>query len=870
MAITFQKEKYSDAEIFRALNPLLSQWFKEKFRAFTEPQRYAILNIHHRENTLISAETGTGKTLAAFSAIISELLNLSQGNQLEEKVYCLYISPLRALNNDIHRNLMVPLGEIEEILKKEKKNQTGVRVAVRTGDTTTSERAKMLRKPPHILITTPESAAILINSQKFRENMRGIKWCIVDEIHALAENKRGVHLSLTLERMQRLSPEMCRVGLSATIAPLEEEAAFLAGMKNEKDTRDCKIVDVSFLKKMDLKVISPLPSFIDITQQQIHDSLYSQLDKLIQDHKTSLIFTNTRSATERVVHHLKEKFPERYSEVSIGAHHSSLSREHRLRIENKLKNGELKVVVSSTSLELGIDIGFIDLVVLLGSPKSVARAIQRMGRSGHQLHEKVKGRIIVLDRDDLVECSVLLKSAMEKKIDRILIPKNCIDVLAQHIYGIAIEEPIQIDELFRLVRKSYCFSKLSRLDFNETIDYLAGKYTSLEIRHVYGKIWLDEETGMVGKRGKMARIIYMTNIGTIPDEARITVKIGEQKIGTIDEGFLVRLKKGDVFVLGGQSYEFKFSRGMTAQVTAAYKRPPTVPSWFSEMLPLSFDLAAEIGRFRKLMEEKFKAGRSRKEILEFINSYLYVEKNAAEAIFEYFHEQFLYSETPHLNKLLIEQFHDEDGKNNLVFHSLFGRRTNDALSVAYAYAISKLMHKDVELSMNDNGFMISSYSKMPLDVALKAVKSSELYLLLERAIDKTEVLQRKFRHCAARSLMILRSYKGKTKTAGRQQMSARLLISAVKRISNDFPILKEARREVLEDSMDIQHAIEVVKAVEEGKIIVKKIQTDFPSPFAANIALQGRMDLMRVEERLEFLKRVHAKIEERIKEKATA
>ena len=870
MAITFQKEKYSDAEIFRALNPLLSQWFKEKFRAFTEPQRYAILNIHHRENTLISAETGTGKTLAAFSAIISELLNLSQGNQLEEKVYCLYISPLRALNNDIHRNLMVPLGEIEEILKKEKKNQTGVRVAVRTGDTTTSERAKMLRKPPHILITTPESAAILINSPKFRENMRGIKWCIVDEIHALAENKRGVHLSLTLERMQRLSPEMCRVGLSATIAPLEEEAAFLAGMKNEKDTRDCKIVDVSFLKKMDLKVISPLPSFIDITQQQIHDSLYSQIDKMIQEHKTTLIFTNTRSATERVVHHLKEKFPEHYSEVSIGAHHSSLSREHRLRIENKLKNGELKVVVCSSSLELGIDIGFIDLVVLLGSPKSVARAIQRMGRSGHQLHEKVKGRIIVLDRDDLVECSVLLKSAMEKKIDRILIPKNCIDVLAQHIYGIAIEEPIQIDELFRLVRKSYCFSKLSRLDFNETIDYLAGKYTSLEIRHVYGKIWLDEETGMVGKRGKMARIIYMTNIGTIPDEARITVKIGEQKIGTIDEGFLVRLKKGDVFVLGGQSYEFKFSRGMTAQVTTAYKRPPTVPSWFSEMLPLSFDLAAEIGRFRKLMEEKFKAGRSRKEILEFINSYLYVEKNAAEAIFEYFHEQFLYSETPHLNKLLIEQFHDEDGKNNLVFHSLFGRRTNDALSVAYAYAISKLMHKDVELSMNDNGFMISSYSKMPLDVALKAVKSSELYLLLERAIDKTEVLQRKFRHCAARSLMILRSYKGKTKTAGRQQMSARLLISAVKRISNDFPILKEARREVLEDSMDIQHAIEVVKAVEEGKIIVKKIQTDFPSPFAANIALQGRMDLMRVEERLEFLKRVHAKIEERIKEKATA
>ena len=864
--IQYQTEAHTDSEIFQRMNPLLSEWFRKKFGKFTEPQRYAVLNIHSRINTLISAETGTGKTLAAFTSVLNELVSLSEAGQLENRIYCIYISPLRALNNDIEKNLNEPLDEITEIAEKKGK-KIDIRVGVRTGDTTTAERSKMLRKPPHILITTPESLAILLNAPKFRENMRQVVWVVVDEIHSLAENKRGVHLSLTLERLQRISPGLCRIGLSATVAPLEEVAAFLAGMENEKEGRPCRIIDVSFLKKTDLKVISPLPGFINITQKQIQEALYNQIDQMIQRHKTTLIFTNTRSATERVVHHLKEKFPKNYSEGNIGAHHSSLSREHRLRIENRLKKGELKAVVCSTSLELGIDIGYIDLVVLLGSPKSVARAIQRMGRSGHQLHEKVKGRIIVLDRDDLVECAVLLKSALEKKIDRIQIPRNCLDVLVQHIYGTAIEEVMHADEIFKLMRKSYCYATLTRTDFDDVLDYLAGKYVSLEARHVYAKIWIDEETKMIGKRGKMARIIYMTNIGTIPDEAKIKVKLGEYVIGTIDEGFLQRLKKGDVFVLGGQSYRFKFTRGMTASVEAAYKQPPTVPSWFSEMLPLSFDLAVEIGKFRQLMEEKLEAGKSRKEILEFLNAYLYVEENAAEAIYEYFTEQHSYTEIPHARKLIIEQFYDDVGKNTIVFHSLYGRRTNDALSVAYGFAISRLLHKDVEIGMNDNGFVLSSYNKMPVETALKAVKSAELDKVLAMAIDGTEILSRRFRHCATRGLMILRSYKGKTKSAGRQQMSSRLLLSAVKRISNNFPILKEARREVLEDAMDIRHAVQVVKAIETGEIKVKKIQTELPSPFAFGIAFEGRLDLLKGEEKLEFLKRMHEKIKEKILER---
>ena len=492
--------------------------------------------------------------------------------------------------------------------------------------------------------------------------------------------------------------------------------------------------------------------------------------------------------------------------------------------------------------------------------------MQRIGRSGHQLHSTVKGRIIVLDRDDLVECAVMVKSAFEKKIDKIQIPQNALDVLAQHIYGIAIEEPIHVDELYKLAKQSYNYTNLPRIDFNEIVDYLSGKYASLETRHVYAKIWFDEATGMIGKRGKMARIIYMTNIGTIPDEARIKVKIGEHAIGTIDEGFLMRLKKGDVFVLGGQTYEFKYTRGMTAQVIAAHNRAPTVPSWFSEMLPLSFDLAIEIGKFRKLMEEKLKSKKSEKEVVKWLQEYVYVDERAASALYEYFREQFEYLEIPNNGKIIIERF-VQDYKNHLVFHSLYGRKTNDALSFAYGYAISKLMRKDVEISMNDNGFMLSSNDKMPIDKIIKLVNKKDFRKILEFSINNSEILARRFRHVATRSLMILRSYRGRSKSAGRQQMASRLLLSAVRRIGNDFIILKEARREVLEDAMDIKDAEKVIEGIQEGLIKVKQLNSAFPSPFAWNIAMQGYMDIMKMEDRLEFIKRMHAKVKEKIAEK---
>jgi ATP-dependent helicase Lhr and Lhr-like helicase len=853
--ITYAKKPYKPEQLKNILNPIVKKWFFKRFKEFSLPQLYGVMDIHSRINVLVSAPTGATKTLTSFLSILNELIDCGEKGILEDRVYCVYVSPLRALSEDIKVNLSAPLKEMEKIANK----KLGIRVASRTGDTTQYERAKMLKNPPHILITTPESLAIILTTVKFRELLKNVDWFIGDEIHALAENKRGVYLSLTLERLQNISPNMARIGLSATIAPLENIAKFLVGYKKSK-LRDCKIIDVQFIKGMDLKVLSPIPDLIGANHAEIHQSMYEMLDNLVQDHRTTLIFTNTRAATERVVHHLKEKFPKNYTE-NIGAHHGSLSKDLRHSVESRLRKGELKVIVSSTSLELGIDIGFIDLVICLGSPKSVARFLQRAGRSGHQLHSTVKARIIVLDRDDLVECGVLMKSAIDKRIDRIHIPTNCLDVLAQQIHGISLEQKWKVRELYNLITQSYCYHKLDYKDYLEVLDYLSGKYVSLQDRHIYAKIWYDKEAGELGKRGKMSRVIYMTNIGTIPQESHIIVKVGDKPIGTIDEAFLERLKRGDVFVLGGEKYEFNYAKGMVAYVKACIYRAPTIPSWFSEMLPLSFDLALDIGRFRKLINELFCANKGEEEITRFINDYLYVDNNAARSIYGYFYEQFTFAEIPSHSRIVVEHYTDTGKKRKyVIFHSLYGRRVNDCLSRALGFAIAKTQHKDVEIGINDNGFYVASAKSVNVLKSFKLVKSEEMRKVMDRAIDQSEVLKRRFRHCAARAMMILRNYKGSKKRAGRQQVSSMILMSALKRIDQNFCILKEARREVLQDLMDIDNACLVIEGIEKKKILIKEINTELPSPFSFNLILQGFTDIMKIEDKVEFIRRMHNQI----------
>lgn len=843
-------QQHESGQVRAILHPLVNEWFFSKFKDFSLTQLYGVKNIYDRKNILVSAPTGGTKTLTAFLGILNYLVGLSVKKELEDKLYAVYVSPLKALSNDIFANLINPLEEIGEIAKSRGISMQEIRVGLRTGDTTAAERAKHARKVPHIYVTTPESLAIILTTPKFCENIHALEFIIVDEIHALT-NKRGVYLSLTLERLCNYSIiEPVRIGLSATISPLEEIAKFLVG-----NGRDCLIAKVKLDKKIEIGLDFPGENIIESENIESQKKFYALLDEIIEKNRTTLIFTNTRAATERIIHHLGMHFPGKYEGV-IGAHHSSMSKEKRFEIEERLRKGELKVIVSSTSLELGIDIGSIDIVVMLRSPKSVSRALQRIGRAGHKLHDHPKGEFIVLDRDDLVECGILMKEMIEGHVDECELPKNCLDVLAQQIYGMAISRVWNEEEMLSTIRKSYPYSTLTREDFFEVLSYLAGEY-ALEHRNVYAKIWHDEQKKEIGKKGKLARVIYMTNIGTIPEEGFISVVIQDpfekrgDIVGKIDESFLERMKKGDIFMLGGAKYQYLYSRGMKSYVRAGVTRNPTIPSWFSEQLPLSFDVANQIGRFRKLLKERLN---DKKEATSFIKKHIYCKSNVADEIYEYFNAQNKFAKVPDDSTIVVEKFKQE--KEYVMFHTLYGRRVNDALARAYAFAAARAKSRDIEIGVNDNGFYISGKDIDERKV-LNFVRSSNLYEILKEAVERTEILARRFRHCAARSLMILRNYKGREKSVGKQQMHSGFLLLAVKKISNDFPILREARREVFEDLMDIKNAKKVLNKMERGEIKIKIIRTPFVSPFGVNLFIEGRSDMIKMEDRASFLKRMH-------------
>jgi len=855
MTTVSEAKEYSRKEIEEVLHPLIKEWFFSKFEDFSESQKFGVMNIYNKENILISSPTGSGKTLTAFLSILNQLVYLAEKNQLEKKVYCVYISPLKALSNDVRKNLIEPLQEITELADSKGIKLQKILVGLRTGDTTQSEKAKMAKNPPHIMITTPESLAIVLTTKKFVEAFQEVEYCIVDEIHSLG-NKRGSFLSLNLERLNSLTKiPSIKIGLSATIEPLDEVAKFLVGVSED---RNVKIAKVQANKKLDLGVLIPTKNII--WENNPHVYSYNLINDLVKEHKTTLIFTNTRSATERVVNYLKDKFPVDYTDENIAAHHSSLSKGHRFEIEENLREGKLKAVVCSTSLELGIDIGFIDLVILMGSPKASSRALQRVGRAGHKLHDTAKGRFIVMDRDDLIECAIIQKEMYEGKIDDIHFPKSALDVLSQTIFGMAINQPWKLEDLLNLIRKSYCYQDLSRDDFLSVISYLSGEY-DLEKDRVYAKIWYDNDTKEIGKKGKMARVLYLTNIGTIPEESFVTVKLQTgDKIGLIDESFMNRMHKGDVFVLGGSKYAYLYSKGMNLYVKPAPDKNPTIPSWFSETLPLSFDTALEISKFRKELRKRFEKNTEKEKIKEFIREYTYTSPQVSEEIYEYFYQQFQFSEIPDIDTITIEKYTDErDDKKYVLVNSMYGRRVNDALSRALAYLIGNsrnLSKRDVEVGISDRGFYISS-ENTNIEKAFEKLSSKNIEETLKEAIEKTDVLAKKFRHCATRSLMILRNYKGNTKSVKKQQMKSHFLISSVRKISKEFPILKEAKREVLEDLMDIDKAKLVLDWISSGKVKLSYNNVRIPSPFSLNLILQGHLDLMKIEDKQDFLQRMH-------------
>ncbi len=885
--ISYAGKPFSDAESMAVLNPYVKDWFMKNFGELTPPQKYAFKLISEGKNLLITAPTGSGKTISGFLSIISRLFDYSLEGKLEDKVYCVYVSPLRALNNDVYRNLTVPLEQIyAEIVKDKgedilKGNMRKVTIGVRTGDTTQQERRKMLLKPPNILVTTPESLAIILNSRKFMEHLSGLEYVIIDELHELANNKRGVHLSLSLERLkEEVAGRISLIGLGATLYPLDEAAKFLVGSA-ASSTEDCVIVDASWSKKLDVVTRSPVRDLIYTDGQKIEDEMYKMVNQIIKENKSTLIFTNTRSGTERVVFNLKRRFG--YGE-DIAAHHSSLSRESRMEVEDLLKKGALKCAVSSTSLELGVDIGAIEDVVQLGSPKSVTRAIQRIGRAGHSYKATAKGEMIALDRDDLVECTIMLDAALKKHLDSFKVPEAPLDVLAQHIIGMSITRKWNVDEAFSLVKKAYSYRDLPRKDFDALLNYLAGNYVGLESRRVYGKIWYDEKERMFGRRGKMAQVIYMLNLGTIPDEVAINVfDLSKKWIGNIEEEFLTKLKPGDIFTLGGRLYRFEYAKGMKCFVSEAKTSAPTIPPWFSEQLPLSFELAEEIGKFRGSFASVIRASIKKRKISRVSKStkmptevknalaQLPMDENAKDAVFRYFLEQILFAkEVPNDKLMLVEQTHDIDGdKNYLVFHALFGRRVNDTLSRLFGIILGEMLDMDVGILVGDNGFMLelereSRLSQKAMKELFSNVLSSDIVSTIRLNIRKTEMMKRRFRHVAGRSFMILKNYKGWKISVGRQQVNSQLLLNAVEEIDPDFPVLKETYREVMEDVMDVPRAKEVVERLSKGSLKYKFITTPTPSPFAHKTLTFGHADVIMMKNKHDYLKELNRLVLKRI------
>jgi ATP-dependent Lhr-like helicase len=865
--ITFVKKPFSKKESLECLEENVREWFTKTFEDLTPPQRYSFKLISEGKNVLITSPTGTGKTLAGFLAILSKLFNFAKRKRLKDSIYCIYVSPLKALLNDVRKNLLIPLKEIREIAKNKGIDLPEVRVAVRSGDVSAYEKSKMLKVRPHILVTTPETLAIALNSPKFSKFLSTVRWIIIDEIHELIDNKRGALLSLGVERLvENVRRRVIRIGLGATLHPLEEAAKFLVGYDRREKLRSCFIVDVTWKKRMDLKVVCPVKDIVRTSADACNQALYKKLHELISKHKTTLVFTNTRSGTERVVHNLKERYA--YTDEEIAAHHGSLSRSIRLDVEDRLKRGLLRAVISSTSLELGIDIGYIDLVVQIGSPKSVTRAVQRIGRSGHGFKETAVGKVIVLDRDDLVECSVMLRCAKKRVLDRFEVVKNALDILAQHLVGMALNKKWRVEEAFKLVKRSYCYHDLDKETFTSLLHYLAGHYASLEDRSVYGKIWFDEQDEVFGRRGKYTRLIYFLNLGAIPDEVSIDVYTRSGKyVGSIEEDFLARLRKGDIFILGGKPYSFRFARGLRCYVDEMpHETNPTIPNWFSELLPLSYDLALEIQGFRERMRSFFEKGVGREKILGWLLKNLPIDESSANSIYSYFLEQWRYCRKIPGKEILVEKTNDLEGRKYLVFHSLFGRKINDALSRAVGIIISDLIKSNVGISVSDNGFAILIPREKEVDVRKVFEKLIECNLreLLKENIRRTELMKRKFRHCASRSFLVLRNYKGYKISVSKQQRNSEILLRVCEKISENFPVIKETYREILEDMMDLERTEEIVSRLKSGKLKYEVIETELPSPFSHGLIILGEADVITMKDRKERLLELYQAVMKKI------
>ena len=847
----------------RQFHPASQNWFRAKFGAPTSAQTNAWPAIKAGRHTLISAPTGSGKTLAAFYGAIDDLLQKGLNNQLEKGVHILYVSPLKALSNDIQRNLDQPLDGIAEQVHLLGLPPVDIRVGVRTGDTPASERQKMARHPPHILVTTPESLYLLLTSASGRAMLATVSTVIVDEIHALLGDKRGSHLALSLERLQLLCREstgqhLQRIGLSATQRPIEMVARYLiGGAGSQEDAIACDIVDSGFRRKRDLRIEVPSSPLSAIMSNEVWEELYERLVTLINTHETTLIFVNTRRLSERLALALSE----RLGDASVCSHHGSMSKDHRHNAEQRLKKGDLKVLVATASMELGIDVGSVDLVVQFSSPKSIAVFLQRVGRSGHSVHGTPKGILFPLTRDDLVEATALLQGIEEGELDQIVMPEKPMDILAQQIVaevsspGLSTQDGAEptgwnLEQLFELFVNAYPYRNLSKAEFETLIKMLAEGYSTRRGRRG-AYLHLDLINRKVHTR-RGANLVSLTNGGAIPDmfDYQVVLDPDDTVVGTLNEDFALEASPGDVFTLGTHAWQMLRVDGLKVRVRDAEGLQPTIPFWFGEGPGRTRELSEQVSKLRNqvanlLMNESAAAAE------RWLGHSVALPRSASSQLVEYLQSGMnALGVMPSRDTLVMERFFDEVGDMHVVIHSPFGSRLNRGWGLALRKKFCKSFNFELQAAANEDSIVISlgSVHSFPLDEVYRYLQTSTVRDTLVQAMLDAPMFEVRWRWNATRSLAIQRNRAGKRVPPQFQRMDAEDLVAHVfpdqiacqenitgQREVPDHPLVNQTIHDCLTEAMDIDGLEQLIAAIENKELTLVAKDLREPSPFAQEI-----------------------------------
>lgn len=845
-------------------HPAVARWFSEQFSAPTEAQARAWPAIKEGKHALIAAPTGSGKTLSAFLAAIDDLVKLGLEGSLEDRTHVVYVSPLKALSNDIQRNLQVPLEGILQELWTEGLVNFNIRTLVRTGDTPAAERTAMIKRPPHILVTTPESLYILLTSEGGRRMLRTARTLIVDEIHALVGDKRGSHFALSMERLEALAGDnLIRIGLSATQRPIEEVARYLVGAARiaPDGTPDCTIIDTGHARDIDLAIEVPRSPLEAVMPAEVWEEVYDRIAELISEHRTTLVFVNTRRMAERVCRHLGE----RIGDENVTSHHGSLARDRRLDAEQRLKSGQLRVLVATASLELGIDIGSVDLVCQLGTTRSIATLLQRVGRSGHTVGGSPKGRLFPLSRDELVECAALVDSIRRGELDRLIIPQAPLDILAQQIVAAVACEEWTEDGLFEIVRRAYPFRDLSREDFDKVVAMLAAGFSTRRGRHGSHVHHDAVNHRLRGRRG--ARLTAITSGGAIPDNADYDVVLepAGALVGTVNEDFAIESMGGDIFQLGNASWRIlRIERGKV-RVEDAQGQPPTIPFWFGEAPSRTQELSAAVSRLRTEVAEKIDLpadadpgkGVVSEPAMRYARSVSWlagevgISDSAARQIAEYLAAaKAALGVMPSQQTLVMERFFDESGGTQLVIHSPFGGKLNRAWGLSLRKRFCRKFNFELQAAATEDAIVLSlaAAHSFPLEDVFHYLHSASVRDLLIQALLDAPMFNIRWRWNAGRALAVLRWRGGKKVPPQFQRMDAEDLVAALfpdqiacfenlvgPREIPDHPLVQQTICDCLEEAMDIDRLEALLASIERGeKMLVARELTE-PSPLAAEI-----------------------------------